>query len=456
MRKIVFSAMVFMCCAMANLSAQQTVRVKSAAEFVRALGSNKIIELAPGRYSLKDAYAVKSNSVSWVDVGSGHKELLIKNVSGLTIRRQGQSGVAEIVSASAYARVLNFEGGDTIALENLTMGHKAEGPCSAGVLSFSSVNDIVLSGCDLYGSGALGLELRACSTVSVDTTTIRECTAGAITIEDSTSVDFTECSIVRNTGSYPLLAVINSQGVYFSSCEISENKGDAFLYSGEGTGDWGFEYCTIADNEIDSLSGDEAYPYFFDCTVANNYFDEELGGLLTFSGDGYEDEGDGDYSGEDDGEFSFWQLESVPLSFYYPSWFETQEAEDGVLMVSDPETSSGILIMKAYTLVKGENPDTQAAAIFKKAAAAFQKILVEKGMKINARIGGDYVETEAHPYYYTYMHSFVIDNDAGYGYFKLVHSSGQIWAFVALSQNQEDLAEDGYLGSILGSIEESE
>ncbi len=448
MRKILISAVLLVLSVSMMLDAQQTVRVKSAAEFVKAIGSNKIIEIIPGKYSLKDAYAVKNNAITWVDVGSGHKELVIKNVSGLTIKRQGDKGVAEIVSASPYARVLSFDGGDTISLQNLTLGHVAEGPCSAGVLAFTSTSDISISSCDLYGSGSVGLDLIACSTVMMETSIIRECTAGALAIADSTSISFNELAIQRNTGSYPLIAVSNTQSIYFNSCEITANSGDTFLYFGEGTSDWGFEYCTIADNEIEALNSGDDSPYFLDCSVSGNIFDEELSVLLSSSSEGYEGEGEGD------SEFAYWTLESVPLGFYYPSWFETQELDDGALMVSDPESNSGVLITKAYTLVKGEKPDTQAAAIFKKAAAAFQKLLVEKGMEIGARIGGDYVETEAHPYYYQYMNSFSLNDSSGFALFKLVHSGGEIWAFIAMSDNQEDLQEYSYLSGILNSIEE--
>jgi len=386
-------------------------------------------------------------------VGSGHKELVLKNVSGLTIRRQGDGGVAEIVSASPYARVLSFEGGDTITLENLTLGHKAEGPCSAGVLAFSSVSDISIGSCDLYGSGSIGLELTGCSNVMVETSIIRECTAGALAIEDSSSLSFDYLSITNNTGSYPLIAVSNTQSVYFSSCIIEGNSGDTFLYFGEGTEDWGFEYCSIAANEIEALNSGDDMPYFLDCSVSDNFFDEELAGFLSSAEEGYDGEG---YEGEGDGDTAYWTLESVPLGFYYPAWFDIEDLEDGGLTVSDPDSESGILILKAYALIKGEDPDTQASAIFKKAAAALQKLLGEKGLKLKPRIGTDYVETEAHPYYYNYMHPFTMNNDSGYAFFKLVHSNSQIWAFIAMSQNQEDISEDTYLGSILASIEEIE
>jgi len=50
MRKFILAALILVFGVSAVLGAQQTVRVKSAAEFVRAIGSDKIIEIVPGLF----------------------------------------------------------------------------------------------------------------------------------------------------------------------------------------------------------------------------------------------------------------------------------------------------------------------------------------------------------------------------------------------------------------------
>ncbi|MGD9941281.1 MAG: right-handed parallel beta-helix repeat-containing protein, partial [Clostridia bacterium] len=240
-RRLVLAVALFL--ALSPLAAQQVHWVTTVAEFVQALGPDRVVELAPGRYILSDGYGVDNPAVRWVPVDGG-MELQIADSSGLTIRGQG----AELVADTPYARTLGFHRGTGLVLEGLTLGHEVSGPCSAGVLGLFGMQDVRVVECDLYGSGSIGIEISDSLGVEVNGGTIRECTAGAVWIEDSDSVFFDEVSMVRNEGSWPLLGVYGSNAVYFSGCTFSDNQGSEFLYYGEGTLDWGFEFCDFAWN----------------------------------------------------------------------------------------------------------------------------------------------------------------------------------------------------------------
>ncbi|MFH2116332.1 MAG: right-handed parallel beta-helix repeat-containing protein, partial [Spirochaetota bacterium] len=193
------------------LAAQQVHRVGTVAEFVQALGSDRVVELAPGSYVLSDGYGIDNPASSWVEVDGG-MELRIIDSYGLTIRGPG----AELVSDTPYAHTLSFHGGSGLVLEGLTLGHEVSDPCSAGVLGLYGMQDVRIQDCDLYGSGSIGMEISGSTDVEVAGGTIRECTAGAVWIADSESILFDAVSISRNEGSWPLLGVYSSSAVYFS------------------------------------------------------------------------------------------------------------------------------------------------------------------------------------------------------------------------------------------------
>jgi hypothetical protein len=420
------------------LAAQSVHRVGDVAGFIEALGPDRIIELEPGRYVLSEGYDIDSPAVRWEAVDGG-MELRILDSYGLTIRGRG----AELVAHTPYARTLSFQGGSGLVLEGLTLGHEVSGPCSAGVLGLSGIQDVRIIDCDLYGSGSVGIEISGSRGIEVKGGTIRECTAGAVWIEDSESVLFDGVSITRNEGSWPLVGVYNSKAIYFSNCSFSDNQGSEFLYYGEGTLDWGFEYCDFAWNDIEVLTTGEAYPYFYSCTYMGNTFDDELDWLMDFDG-----------GGEDP--FAYWSLDDVPLQFVYPAWMTVQELPEGALHLSDEDDGVIALVFKTYTLGRTENPDTQADRVFANAFRAFGSVVTQYDLRVLSRRGAAAIETEAHPYYYEFTAAAVYGNAAGEVRVRLVHADRQVWAFVVLAPEREMVEADSLYGMILDSVNYAE
>ncbi|MDX9958557.1 MAG: right-handed parallel beta-helix repeat-containing protein [Spirochaetia bacterium] len=435
-RRLVLAVALFL--ALSPLAAQQVHRVTTVAEFVQALGPDRVVELAPGRYILSDGYGIDNPAVRWVPVDGG-MELQIADSSGLTIRGQG----AELVADTPYARTLGFHRGTGLVLEGLTLGHKVSGPCSAGVLGFSGMQDVRVVDCDLYGSGSIGIEISDSLGVEVSGGTIRECTAGAVWIEDSDSVFFDEVSIVRNEGSWPLLGVYGSNAVYFSGCSFSDNQGSEFLYFGEGTLDWGFEFCDFAWNDMETLTTGEAYPYFHSCTYMGNSFDDDLEWLVDF-----------EESGDDP--FAYWNLDEVPLQFMFPAWMTVDELAEGALRLSDEDDAVMALVFKTYALGRNEDPDTQADRVFSNAFKAFGSVVTQYDLRIVSRRGAATIETEAHPYHYEVLAAAVHGNAAGEVRIRLVHAARQVWAFVVLAPEPELVEPDSLYGMILDSVSYAE
>ena len=421
------------------VGAQQAITVRTPAEFVRALGSDRIITMAPGLYRLSDAYKVRNAMVEWRETYQGY-ELVVKEASNLTIRGEG----VEIVTTTPYSRVLNFEGGSVIALEGLMMGHEAAGPCSAGVLSFYDVTSVAVSGCDLYGSGSTGIELYRCTDATVSDGIIRECTMSAAFVEGCMYVTFYGMDIRDNVDAWPLFGVYSSTGVSIIQSTIVRNSGEEFVSYGSDTDGFGFEFCTIEDNDIATLASSGQLPYFVECVYSGNGFDAGLDEVAEYMGVGY---------GGDEDPFLYWELYDAGLTFTYPNWLTVIEDTEERVVMSEPEFGGWIVAAKAYDLASGEDPDTQAVAIFNKVRLRAERVLLDLGFRVRTRTGDTYYNTEAPPYFAEYWAQG--DGPTGSLAFRirLVESMRQVWVFAALAESTDELEVETDLGWFIESVE---
>lgn len=85
----------------------QTIRVSNESEFIQAIGSNRIIELAPGTYYLSECYEQKNDKITWQKEYDGY-QLTIQNVQNLTIVGRGDERV-KIYNVSTAAYVFRFK-----------------------------------------------------------------------------------------------------------------------------------------------------------------------------------------------------------------------------------------------------------------------------------------------------------------------------------------------------------
>lgn len=416
-------------------AAAPAVKVRTAADLVKAIAPGAVIELAPGTYDLGSASKLSSKYLSW-DSSSGDPEPVIHDLDGLTITGRE----AELAVSSPYTRVLTFRGCSGITLRGLSLGHRVSEPCMAGVLGFEDCEDSALESCELYGSGAVGLELEGSEGIAMRSGAVRSCTVGAFWIEDCRDLEFSGVRVSGNAGGYPLVRVGSSSGVTFLDCDFSDNEGETFLSSDGEAEDFGFESCSFEDNEFKALAEGEVGAYFYEVSYEGNSFDALLDGLV-------------EYGGEDEGGLARREIEGSGLALDYPGWFEVDASDPARLLLheGDPK-SAGILVFKVSALKTSDDPDTQAERIFRAAAPVAERRLAQAGISSPKRTREEPVNTEAPPYHFEYYSSASLGGKPVYLRIKLIHGANAVWCVAAYNRDAGLLEPGADYGMVLDSL----
>jgi hypothetical protein len=248
-------------------SGDGALRVKNAVELIKAIGPDRIIRLAPGRYDLTGMFTIKNRYVEWIDEFDGPCPV-VKNLSGLAL--VGEEG-AEIVISPAYGWVLSFETCSGIRISGLTIGHTKPGYCLGGVLSFTRCDDVEIRSCDLYGSGTYGLGLDRTEKFSMADSTVRDCTYGLATVERCEDLAF-DSTVFEGTGEFDLFSVTASTHLLFNDCDFSRNRGDCLFSIDAESRDCRTVSCRFLDNRVARFSGGATPPSLEDAVFARNAF----------------------------------------------------------------------------------------------------------------------------------------------------------------------------------------
>jgi hypothetical protein len=120
---------------------------------------------------------------------------------------------------------MTFNACNGITLTGIKAGHSVIGEyeCDKGVVYFFNTNNISVTDCYFYGSGALGIETHDCDAAEIRDTTITDCSLRAVDINDSTRIHFNDCKFVHNRA-YADVIFARSSDIVFTNCEISGNK----------------------------------------------------------------------------------------------------------------------------------------------------------------------------------------------------------------------------------------
>ena len=216
--------------------------VDNAADFIRALGSNRIINITedaeinlseylvnealfqePGRDWIYDVYEYVSDSEKIIseEVYDG-RQLTLYKVQNLNII--GMPG-AKIVVDPRYANVFNFKDCYNINIQNLVMGHTDGGVCSGGVIRVENSDAVYLDRCDLYGSGTYGLIGMNSTNLTMYSCLIHDCSDGIMDLNYCNSFFFRDCDFYDNdNGVWGYL----STDTKFHSCHFFRNGGALF------------------------------------------------------------------------------------------------------------------------------------------------------------------------------------------------------------------------------------
>ena len=175
---------------------QTTVHVSTADEFLAALAPDTeiIVDADLIDFSAASNYGKSGGDYyRWDDPFDG-PELVIQNLSNLTVRGSGENATDKVLSCvPRYADVLTFENCSNIYVTHITLGHTQEpGSCMGGVLHFQNCQNVLAEDCDLYGCGTLGVIGDSCMDMQIINSLIHDCSVGG--------AEFTNCVNVRVDG----------------------------------------------------------------------------------------------------------------------------------------------------------------------------------------------------------------------------------------------------------------
>ncbi len=219
----IISLFFYLCIIQTASYAQLTVTVRTAAELLNALGSDRTIIVESGTYNLTQAARTPNDQIEWYESYDG-PEAILKGVRNLTITGKGNPN---IVAEPRYAWVLGFREVNNLTLKGLTFGHTESGYCQGGVLLFDRCNSIRIESCNLYGSGTIGISINAVNGFTCINSHIYECTYGLLGIYHAQNVLFSKTSFSK-TGNFDLIEIISSRLVTFEKCNFFENYNSAF------------------------------------------------------------------------------------------------------------------------------------------------------------------------------------------------------------------------------------
>ena len=172
------------------------VHVSTADEFLAALAPDTeiIVDADLIDFSAASNYGKSGGDYyRWDDPFDG-PELVIQNLSNLTVRGSGENATDKVLSCvPRYADVLTFENCSNIYVTHITLGHTQEpGSCMGGVLHVPNCQSVLAEDCDLYGCGTLGVIGDSCMDMQIINSLIHDCSVGG--------VEFTNCVNVRVDG----------------------------------------------------------------------------------------------------------------------------------------------------------------------------------------------------------------------------------------------------------------
>lgn len=171
-----------------SLGKANIIKVKTASQFLDALGSNRTIivdveselymtdeminRLNAGRVKEFKMVSDKEKSpgvyASW---GFGPSVLMYK-LHDLTIK--GKSIKTKITIESSHESVFDLYNCNNVKIENLTLGH-SEGTCTGSVVCLKYCNNINFANVGLFGCGAEGLRINDSNNISCVNSSIYQC-----------------------------------------------------------------------------------------------------------------------------------------------------------------------------------------------------------------------------------------------------------------------------------------
>ena len=176
----------------------EEVYVKTADEFIAAIGSNRqiVVDMELLDFSTATDYGKSSGEFFyWLDNYDG-PGFCITDVENLEIVGQGKDKTT-LQAKPRYAEVLFFEDCKNVGIADLTAGHLKEAPgsCVGDVFEFRNCSDCTIRGCGLFGCGVNGISAEKCENFVITETEIYDCSSLGAFLMNCKNMAFTGCSI---------------------------------------------------------------------------------------------------------------------------------------------------------------------------------------------------------------------------------------------------------------------
>jgi hypothetical protein len=257
-----------------------TIQVSNVRQFLEALGSNRIIELNPGKYRLSEGVITNSEGVPyapaegvwWTSVDGG---LAFSGFTNLTIRTAKSGKFPELIINDPYAYVLSFVDCNNIVIDGIKAGHSVKGYCEGGVFGFWNSSAITIKGAAMYGCGAEGLLLSNVENMTVINSSIYECTYQIMSIYGSRNISFENCTF-HNNKEYDLVQVYDTRNLFFFDCTFKDNRGFNMFRVTEPK--ITVSRSVFSGNHTEpgnSIENNSPNVLFYDCTFKNNREDHD-------------------------------------------------------------------------------------------------------------------------------------------------------------------------------------
>jgi hypothetical protein len=207
-----------------NLTFSQTAKVvvSNSYEFIDALGSNKIIEIAAD-LNINDLDPNISGKHYKINTEWDAHTLVVFGLYNTEIIGQGATP-KQITNSNVYSEVLQFENCTNIKIKNIEGGHgprKGEA-CYGGVLTFINCQTVSVLNSIMYGSGSCGITAVDVKGLKCTKSVIHGCTQHGFLLRNSSNIEFDESDIFDNDF-YTLFDINNCMNVTMNSCKIKNN-----------------------------------------------------------------------------------------------------------------------------------------------------------------------------------------------------------------------------------------
>lgn len=254
----------------------QTFKVKTAEEFIRALGPDRTIiittdkplnitdalerliergEIAEGSTYYNAADEPAATGTVTYGANTDGNALQVRSCDGLHIR--AKKGTATLLATPRYVNVLEFINCNFVEIDHIVMGHTVGGYCDKGVVEFDGCSQVTINDCDFFGCGTEGFVFEFCNRVTVNRSCVHDCTYYTMHIRGCNQVRFNDCTFSDNR-EFEQICVARSSDVTFTGCRFDNLQGPLFALDDYVD----FYCCTFRNCNISAIT-DDFYPQGF-------------------------------------------------------------------------------------------------------------------------------------------------------------------------------------------------